>query len=278
MMESLWKVLVSIGGRYLVFAGLLYGVFYVWRGHPWKRLKIQVKEPKKGIVIMEFLYSALTISIFSVVIWWLVYSPFHKHTRVYDRKEEFGMLWFWASIVISIFVHDTYFYWTHRLMHWKPIFRYAHHVHHRSHNPTPLAAYSFHPLETIVELGVVPLIVFTMPIHPSALIIFGIYMIVMNVTGHLGYELYTKKFMQSRWLKYFHNTSTHHNMHHKYSHCNYGLYFNFWDRIMGTNHPKYEETYLAIYDREAERGNAADVTPRAGAARIVHLKVAEGKE
>lgn len=269
MNGSIWQVLLSIGGRYLAFAGALYVVFYVWKNHPWRKLKIQPKDPKAKIVRMEFFNSALTISIFSVVVWWLVYSPFHKHTRVYDRKDEFGMLWFYASIIVCILIHDTYFYWTHRLMHWKPIFRYAHHVHHMSHNPTPLAAYSFHPIETFVELGVIPLIVFTIPVNQGALVIFGIYMIVMNVIGHLGYELYTRRFMQSRWLKFVHNTSTHHNMHHKYSKCNYGLYFNFWDRIMGTNHPAYEETYRAIFGKEDEVVSIGTVkrTPQISASR-----------
>ena len=57
----------------------------------------------------------------------------------------------------------------------------------------------------------------------------------MNVLGHLGFELYPKGFT-THWLGKWNNTSTHHNMHHKYYNCNYGLYFNIWDRIMGTNH------------------------------------------
>jgi sterol desaturase/sphingolipid hydroxylase (fatty acid hydroxylase superfamily) len=67
-------------------------------------------------------------------------------------------------------------------------------------------------------------------------------MISMNVMGHLGYELFPKWFLQnkiSRWL----NTSTHHNMHHHYGKGNYGLYFNIWDRLLGTNHPQYEKQF-----------------------------------
>lgn len=250
MKETISQVLLSIGGRYFVFAGLAYLIFYISKNHPWRRLKIQTRTPLKKIVRLELRYSLSTIAIFTVIIWWLVFSPFSVHTRVYSPANKYGMIWFWASVVVAIFMHDTYFYWTHRLMHWKRIFRFAHHIHHKSHNPSPLAAYSFHPLEAIVEVGIIPVIVFTIPIHPMALAFFGVYMIAMNVVGHLGYELFGKRFMQSRWLKYFLNTSTHHNMHHKYSSCNYGLYFNFWDRILGTNHPQYEETYVEIFERE----------------------------
>ncbi|MBS1604534.1 MAG: sterol desaturase family protein [Bacteroidetes bacterium] len=254
MKETFWQVMLSVGGRYFVFAGLAYLVFYVGKNRRWLHLKIQPKDPKKKVVREEFLYSLLTIVIFSVVIWWLVFSPFKVHTRVYDKVDQYGMAWFWASIFVCIVMHDTYFYWTHRLMHWKAVFRFAHHIHHKSHNPTPLASYAFHPVEALVEVGIVPVIVFTIPVHGYAFAIFGLYMIIMNVIGHLGFEVFTRRFMESRWLKYFLNSSTHHNMHHKYSKCNYGLYFNFWDRIMGTNHPAYEDTYKAVFEKApAER-------------------------
>jgi sterol desaturase/sphingolipid hydroxylase (fatty acid hydroxylase superfamily) len=29
-------------------------------------------------------------------------------------------------------------------------------------------------------------------------------------------------------------------------HCNYGLYFNIWDRLMRTNHARYEEEYERV--------------------------------
>jgi len=46
------------------------------------------------------------------------------------------------------------------------------------------------------------------------------------------------------------NTSTHHNMHHQRSNCNYGLYFNFWDRVMGTNDSRYELEFERIKERQ----------------------------
>jgi sterol desaturase/sphingolipid hydroxylase (fatty acid hydroxylase superfamily) len=131
-------------------------------------------------------------------------------------------------------------------MHWRRIFPYVHQIHHKSHNPTPLAAFSFHPLEAIVEVGVLPILLFTIPIHPAAVALFGLYMIMMNVFGHLGYELYPERFMKNRLLSKLFNTSTHHNMHHHYGKGNYGLYFNIWDRMMNTNHSQYEEEFLKV--------------------------------
>lgn len=73
-------------------------------------------------------------------------------------------------------------------------------------------------------------------------------MTALNVLGHLGYELYPKGFTQSKWT-FWNNTSTHHNMHHRYVHCNYGLYFNWWDRAFKTNHSHYHERYEEITAR-----------------------------
>ncbi|MBA3898994.1 MAG: sterol desaturase family protein [Bacteroidetes bacterium] len=42
--------------------------------------------------------------------------------------------------------------------------------------------------------------------------------------------VYNSKSKIGKWQ----NTSTNHNIHHQYSKSNYGLYFTFWDSLMGT--------------------------------------------
>jgi sterol desaturase/sphingolipid hydroxylase (fatty acid hydroxylase superfamily) len=75
-------------------------------------------------------------------------------------------------------------------------------------------------------------------------------MTAMNVIGHLGFEVLWRGFASNRIFKW-HNTSVHHNQHHQRVHCNYGLYFNLWDRLMGTNHPTYEAEYRRVTERPA---------------------------
>jgi lathosterol oxidase len=68
------------------------------------------------------------------------------------------------------------------------------------------------------------------------------------VYGHLGYELYPNglnKNRVGRWI----NTSTSHNQHHQYFKGNYGLYFTFWDRMMGTLRSDYERRFDEITKR-----------------------------
>ncbi|MEO7992734.1 MAG: sterol desaturase family protein [Chryseolinea sp.] len=243
---DLWQVVLASSLRYVIFAGTAYVLFYIWKKRDWVRFKIQKQFPKSSHIQTELTYSFITILIFGVVIYSLLFSSARKYTRLYSDIHEHSLFYFFMSVILCILIHDTYFYWTHRLMHWRKIFPYVHHIHHKSHNPTPLAAFSFHPLEALVEVGVLPIIIFTIPIHSIAIALFGLYMILMNVMGHLGYELYPEAFMKNRWFRFGLNTSTHHNMHHHYGKGNYGLYFNIWDRIMKTNHARYEEEFISV--------------------------------
>jgi Delta7-sterol 5-desaturase len=158
--------------------------------------------------------------------------------------------WFWSSIAISIFVHDTYFYWTHRLMHHPKLFRWFHRGHHLSMNPTPWASYAFDPLEAVVQAGIFPLVVMLYPIHPIAFGVVMLWQITFNVIGHAGFEFHPRWLMDT-WLGKVLNTPTNHAMHHEKMIGNYGLYFNIWDRVMGTNHRDYEQRFREVTSRQA---------------------------
>jgi sterol desaturase/sphingolipid hydroxylase (fatty acid hydroxylase superfamily) len=56
-------------------------------------------------------------------------------------------------------------------------------------------------------------------------------------------------------LRYLLNTPTNHIMHHESMRGNFGLYFNFWDRIMGTNHPGYEQRFAEVTGRIRHGGD-----------------------
>ena len=44
-------------------------------------------------------------------------------------------------------------------------------------------------------------------------------------------------------------TVTHHDLHHAQAGWNYGLYFTWWDRWMGTEHPQYHARFAAVATR-----------------------------
>jgi sterol desaturase/sphingolipid hydroxylase (fatty acid hydroxylase superfamily) len=166
----------------------------------------------------------------------------------YDEIDKYGMLWFWFAFPVMLLVHDAYFYFTHRLMHHPKLFKWFHLIHHKSTNPSPWAAFSFHPLEAVIEVGIVVLFLFIMPICNLHLFFFFFIMMVYNVYGHLGWELYPKGFSTSKIGKWI-NTSVNHNQHHQYFKGNYGLYFLWWDRWFKTIREDYDIKFDEVKSR-----------------------------
>ena len=155
-------------------------------------------------------------------------------TRIYDSWSAAD--WWYAplSLIAYLFAHDTWFYWTHRLMHRPNWFRAMHAVHHASRPPTAWAAMSFHPWEALTGAIVIPLLVFVIPVHVAVLSLVLLVMTVMGVTNHMGWDMFPRRFVNSRlggWVI----TASHHQRHHEEYRCNYGLYFRFWDRLCGTD-------------------------------------------
>jgi Delta7-sterol 5-desaturase len=228
--------------RYLILALLGYLIFYVIFRKRWQHKRIQLKFPAANDYGREAGYSVITAIIFTVVGYLTFMTPFKQFTQVYTSIADFGIGYFLVSIVLLLVVHDTYFYWTHRAMHHPVVFRYAHLVHHKSTNPSPWAAMAFHPLEAVVEALYVTCAAILFPVHPLAMFIFLLIMMTYNVYGHLGYELYPKGFSRSAIGKWI-NTSVNHNQHHQHFNGNYGLYFLWWDRWMGTIREDYDEAF-----------------------------------
>lgn len=242
--------------RFAVPASLAFFLVYKWKRRAWFFWKIQQKFPKNTQIREELAYSLLTSFIFGGMAIGVYFLRKMGHGSLYFDISEQGWGYYFFSIAFMIVAHDTYFYWMHRLMHQPTLFRWFHLVHHKSSNPTPYTSFSFHPLESIVEFGIVPLIALLMPIHASALFLFTLWSIVFNIMGHTGYEFSPSGFTRHRIFKWI-NTPTHHNMHHKVSNCNYSLYFNFWDRVMGTNHPEYDQYFEQIKHRTQQQRQEA---------------------
>jgi lathosterol oxidase len=171
-----------------------------------------------------------------------------RTTWFYKDIHQYGMIYFGSAFILMLFVHDTYFYWIHRLMHHPRLFKIFHLVHHKSTNPSPWAAYSFHPAEALMEVGIYVVFLYIMPIHLFHLAFFFLFMIIYNVYGHLGYELYPANFNKT-WIGKYVNTSVAHNQHHKYFIGNYGLYFTIWDRLMGTHRTDYDRAFAELKAR-----------------------------
>ena len=252
--KQFWVIFTVILLRYLILASIAFLIYYVFRNRRSIFKKIQQKLPTNKDYFREIFYSVVTALIFTVIGFVFFATPLKQITQVYTDINQFGMFYFVFSIALMLIVHDTYFYWTHRWMHRKSVYKAVHQVHHISTNPSPWAAMAFHPIESVIEGMVVPVMAILFPVHPLSIGIFLLIMMIYNVYGHLGYELYPKGFSKSvigKWI----NTSINHNMHHQYFTGNYGLYFLWWDRWMGTLRAEYDQHFEEVKSRKLDQAS-----------------------
>jgi sterol desaturase/sphingolipid hydroxylase (fatty acid hydroxylase superfamily) len=237
--------------RYALLAGIAALLIALVARRRWPARKIVPQPAADDDVRREVLCSLRTVLIFGLVGACVLWAARRGHTRLYFDVGERGTAWFLASIAVTVVLHDAYFYWTHRAMHTRWLYRAVHRTHHRSTNPTAWAAYSFGPWEALVQAGIFPLVAFTIPIHPLAFATFMLFQVAENVLGHCGWEVFPRWLLRTP-LGALTNTPTHHVQHHQRVNANFGLYFNWWDRWLGTNH--------ADYRREFERVTGAPTT------------------
>jgi lathosterol oxidase len=243
-LASFWQIwspmLVLDVGRYLIAACGLALILKLFWNFGLSRRKIQARWASKSDVRREILTSLRTGVIFSLNGAAIVYGVITGVFTVYPDFDTAGVGYLVASVIAIIVAHDAYFYWTHRLMHLPRLYPYFHRTHHRSIAPTPFAAYAFDIPEALLMAAFTPLWLLFVPMHGLGLFLFMAFMIVRNVMGHAGVELMPRALADSRWFGWI-NATTHHDLHHASFHHNYGLYFTWWDSLMGTEHPAYRE-------------------------------------
>ena len=238
--------------RYIFIAGFAFIFYYLILKNRISYKKIQLKFPKNEDYRREIFYSLLTFLLFGLVGASLFNPYVLPYTNTYFDINKYGWGYFIGSFFLTLLIHDTYFYWTHRLMHHPKLFKIFHLVHHQSTNPSPWTSFSFHPFEGFIEAGIFIVFAFTLPLHPFIMLAFLLFMTSYNVMGHLGWEIYPKNF-QRNWLGKWLNNCTAHDMHHHYFKNNYGLYFTIWDRLMNTLDSNYEAAFDEIKNRNLEK-------------------------
>jgi sterol desaturase/sphingolipid hydroxylase (fatty acid hydroxylase superfamily) len=220
---------------YLLPAGRYHYRYYVRGSAAHAPQRIQHRWASRKDVWREVKLSLVSILIFAALSTVLVECYKAGYTRVYWHFRDYPYGYFFVSVALCIVIHDTWFYWTHRFMHWRPVFKYFHAGHHRSLTPTPWAIYAFQPLEAVTQFVCIMGLVLFLPLHPLALLVFGAWNTEVNTAGHCGYEVVPRAVSRHPLLKMF-NTVSHHDAHHTNARVNFGASFNIWDRWMGTFH------------------------------------------
>ncbi|HEV2364555.1 MAG TPA: sterol desaturase family protein [Caulobacteraceae bacterium] len=258
-----WGNLVTNTGRYALFALSTWAVLWVVLKTPLSGRKIRAESPTGRQMALEFLISLRSIAIFATSAILMSLLARLGAYRLSEASEGWGPVWFAISLAFMIAGHDAAYYWTHRAMHRPTRFGRIHARHHRSNNPSPFTAYSLSLGEAAVLMSFVVIWPLLAPTPWPVVPLFMIHQIARNTLAHSGYELMPAR-ADGRPMFDWLTTTTHHDLHHADAGSNFGLYFTWWDRWMGTENPGYHAAFARAVRRPLAAIAAAGATAGAG--------------
>jgi sterol desaturase/sphingolipid hydroxylase (fatty acid hydroxylase superfamily) len=148
------------------------------------------------------------------------------------------------QVAVGYLGFDFMFYWSHRLMHDKRLYKHCHKIHHQYHSSIGLACAHEHPIESFVQL-----LAWWLPIgfagfmnrhngglHVSTIVFHHCFRWLETVDSHSGYEF---PFSPMHVLPFF-GGARRHDYHHREFDGNYGATL-FWDWLCGTDKPFWQE-------------------------------------
>ena len=233
---------VAAGAGLLLFAryALLVGAFeYAFvRGRPAarfaaRRLRLNARLRRPGQLRRELRFALGTSVVFGLGAALLLWALSYGHLRVYLGLHDYPLWWLPLSLAAAMLLHETYYYWLHRLMHAPAVYPWLHRGHHDSVVTSGWTSFAFDPAEAALQALILPVILAVVPMHAGVVVLWLTLMTVSAIVNHAGVELYPLPLARTWWGRNVIG-ATHHALHHTRFTRNYGLYFTFWDRWMGT--------------------------------------------
>ena len=178
-------------------------------------------------------------SLASAVLFWAMANGFAPVMVFADNP-----YYFIALILLTPLWTSFHFYWVHRALHWPPLYRLAHALHHRNTNVGPWSGLSMHPIEHVIFFSSI-LIHVLIPSSPFHILFHMQHQSLTAATSHTGYEAVLIKDK-----KYLALGTFHHQMHHRYFDCNYGNLEMPWDKWFGSFHNGTEDAHARFKDRK----------------------------
>ena len=152
------------------------------------------------------------------------------------------------AVLLSLLVmwHIVHFYFGHRLIHWRPLYRAAHYLHHKNVNVGPWTGLAMHPIEHIVYFSTV-LVFWIVPSHPIHAM-FALQLAALGAAaGHSGFDRIVVREKVIFPGDFFHY------LHHRYFECNYGAAMIPLDRWFGTFHDGSPEAHARMQKRWGDK-------------------------
>lgn len=219
--------------RFLIVSGAYHYTFFILLRKKFDKRILDHTPLKKKQLFKELYWSAISgliFAFFAISIYLLWSMGF---TAIYLDINAYPLWYLPIGVFITLFIQDTYYYWIHRWMHKPSVYRYIHKIHHKSVHTSVFTAFSFHPFETVLQAVILPIIVLFIPLHFYAFLFTLLVMTISATINHAGVEIYPSG-KYGKWFGKWVIGATHHDKHHRKFNYNFGLYFTFWDKWMGT--------------------------------------------
>jgi lathosterol oxidase len=166
----------------------------------------------------------------------LLITPIHflvatGHSQLYYAVDDYGWGYLIVSVLLMLVFTETMIYWTHRALHWGPLYRRLHHIHHMYRKPTSYVGLAFHPLDSFLQ---------GLPHHISAFLFplnIWVYLVSLSFV-YLWAVMIHDRISFVRWGIV--NNTGRHTLHHWYYDYNFGQYTTLWDRACGTHRSPFE--------------------------------------
>ncbi len=247
MLIFLQQYLTSVVAALLIM-GVAYFIFWLAFGNKLRNRKIQASK-RAGWAQIRGEIVATLLSFIGSTLFMLLLLSFKESglAKFYADGGRYGLWYEIVTVAVMILLSDTWFYWSHRAMHHKSIYKYVHALHHKSLDVNPFTSTSFHTIEGLwLTVWVMPLAML-MPVSMTALGIVQVLGTLNNLKSHLGYELFPHFFKNPPFNLFV--TATNHSLHHTQYNGNYGLFFRFWDIVCDTELNTTSSTFEEIHQR-----------------------------
>mgnify|MGYP000987491301 CR=1 FL=1 len=179
------------------------------------------------------------------VTWWLMANHHIPSISFHDHP-----VWFVVFFLLIPLYRDVHFYLVHRLIHWPPLYKAVHSLHHRNTNPGPWSGLSMHPVEHLLYFSAVA-IHWIVPSHPAHVLFELVHLGMAPAPGHTGYErieLGGGAFVETGGYAHY--------LHHKYFEVNYADGTIPLDRWFGSFHDGTPESAERMKARKRARAVA----------------------
>lgn len=141
----------------------------------------------------------------------------------------------WLALVASVVVLDMAIYFQHRLFHLVPWLWRLHRMHHADLEFDVTTGLRFHPLETLISLGIKLAVVTLLGAPALAVLIFEVLLNATSMFNHGNVRLPARL---DRWLRLVLVTPDMHRVHHsivrRETDSNFGFNLPWWDCLFGT--------------------------------------------